>query len=192
MVKKTLKVTNSRELNISDIKNNKIQTINKKIITKTTVPKNGGKIKTKLINIKNTENKDSLNNSLTRPKTNNSLNKNINHKKMSNNSVAGNANNNSYSNLNDPNGKRSHSISENAQIKKEEIKNKQYNNNSTTVILNNNNNNNVSPNILKSRKIPFNNQNAKVKNQGYNSNTFEGNLKKETKTEYTYPYNRKK
>ena len=196
--KKTLKITNSREMNINDLKNNKIGIINKKIIPKNQVPKNGAKIKTKLIYLKNADNKDGfpLDNSLTKPKTNNSLNKSIKHKKISNNSINGNTSgNNSYVNINDTSTKRAHSISDNMQNKKIEIKNKQYNNNSkTTVIVNtngNNSNNSISPILSKNRKIS-NIPTSKNKGQNYNNYTYEGNFKKGNKLEHSYVNNRNK
>ena len=181
--KKTIKITKSRELNINDIKNNKLGIMNKRIISKTTVPKNSnGKGKSKLIYVKNTETKDNIqmNNSVLRPKTNSSFSKGNNNKKISNNSLAGNfSNNNSYVNINDTSIKRSHSISENIQIKKEDVKNKY---NSKKIILNNDNNNvnvNISPNIQKNRKIniPI----SKMKNTNYNSYQYEGNYRTEIK-----------
>ena len=191
--KKTMKVTKSRELNINDLKNTKIGIITKKPISKTHVSKNGGKVKTKLVYFNNTENKDifPLNNSLTKPKTNNSLNKSINNKKIANNSLTVNSSgNNSFYKVNDSS-KRSHSISEAMQIKKDETKKKQYNNNTTKVIINAKNSGNISPNIIKSRKIS-NIPNSKNKNQNYNTHTYDGNFKKETKLENSYVNNKKK
>ena len=195
--KRTLKVTKSREMNINDLKNNKIGIMSKRVIPKTLVPKNGGKIKTKLIYLKNLDNKDGfpLDNSLTKPKTNNSLNKSINHKKISNNSINGNTNvNNSYININETTTKRAHSISDNMQIKKGEINNKQYNNNTTTIIVNTNSNNNntsISPILSKNRKIS-NIPTSKNKSQNLNNFTYEGNYKKGNKLDHSYVNNRKK
>ncbi len=183
--KKTIKITKSRELNINDIKNNKLGIMNKKIISKTAIPKNNnGKVKSKFIYLKNIENKDNLqmNNSALRPKTNSSFNKGINNKKISNNSLAGNfSNNNSYVNIKDTLIKRSHSISENIQNKKEDVKNKY---NSKKIILNNDNNNfnvSISPIIQKNRKIniPI----SKMKNTNINSYQYEGNYKTENKVD---------
>ena len=149
--KKTLKITKSRELNINDLKNNKIGIMNKKIVSKTNIPKNI-KAKAKLIYLNTAENKagSTLNNTGVRPKTNNSSNKIVNRKIISNINISGN-----YVNINDSSIKRSHSISDNLQNKKEEIKNK-FNN--RKIIVNNNNSNNIininiSPNIQKNRKI---------------------------------------
>ena len=95
---------------------------------------------------------------------------------MQNNGLAGNfSNNNSYVNINETSIKRSHSISENVQIKKDEVKSKFNTNN---VIVNSDSNNNIfnaniSPNIQKTRKIPI----SKLKNTNYNSYTYEGNNK---------------
>ena len=132
--------------------------------------------------LKTSEAKESrnLNNSLTRPKTNNSSNKAIIQKKISNSLNEGSSNNNSFSNINNPPSKRSYSISETNQSKVEEKKIKQNNNNTTTVISNKNGKVNISPNIVKSRKIA-NIPVAKNKKL-YNSNTYEGNFKKEAKT----------
>ena len=180
--KRTLKITKSRELNINDLKNNKIGILNKKLVNKIHNSKKGGKpTKTKLVLTKNADNKEGfpLNNSLTRPKANNSLNKNITQKKISNNSIAGNIvgnmNYNTINTNNDPTGKRSHSIAENVLGKPEEGKNS---NNTTRVVVSNSISTNISQNNIKNRKlsIPI----SKVKNPNYNSNTYEGNMKKET------------
>ena len=182
--KKTLKITKSRELNINDLKNNKI--MNKKI-SKTNIPKNV-KAKAKLIYLNTAENKagSTLNNTGVRPKTNNSSNKIVNRKIISNINISGN-----YVNINDSSIKRSHSISDNLQNKKEEIKNK-FNN--RRIIVNNNNSNNIininiSPNIQKNRKIS-NIPLSKIKNTNSNHNTYtyEGNIKNDAKIEY--PNNR--
>ena len=194
--KKTMKVIKSRELNINDVKSNKIGVITKKHISKTQVSNNNQKIKTKLIYLKSSENKEvfPLNNSLTRPKTNNSLNKSINYKKSTNNNIIGNidTNNKSYININDSS-KRSHSISENIQVKKVEVKDKLLKNNATTVIVNtfNDNNSNLSPIIIKSRKIS-NIPISKNKNQNYSSNTYKGNYKKDNNFEQPYVNNKRK
>ena len=194
--KKTMKVIKSRELNINDVKSNKIGVITKKHISKTQVSNNNQKIKTKLIYLKSSENKEvfPLNNSLTRPKTNNSLNKSINYKKSTNNNIIGNidTNNKSYININDSS-KRSHSISENIQDKKVEVKDKLLKNNATTVIVNtfNDNNSNLSPIIIKSRKIS-NIPISKNKNQNYSSNTYKGNYKKDNNFEQPYVNNKRK
>ena len=191
-----MKVTKSRELNINDIKSNKIGVITKKHISKTQVPKNNEKIKTKLIYLKSSENKEvfPLNNSLTRPKTNNSLNKSVNYKKSTNNNIIGNieTNNKSYININDLS-KRSHSISENIPDKKVEAKNKLFKNNATTVIVNTlkDNNSNLSPIIIKSRKIS-NIPISKNKNQNYSSNTYKGNYKRDNNLEQPYANNKRK
>ena len=177
MNKKTLKITKSRELNINDLKNNKIGMINKKLVAKAHNSKKTGKTKTKLVLMKNTDNKEGfpLNNSLTRGKGNNSLSKNIAVKKKSNNSIVVNTTGNiSY---NDHPTKRSHSIAENTITKQEEGLNKQFNNNVTKVVVSTNNSINTSQNSVKSRKIgiPI----SKTKNQNYNTNPFEGSFKKE-------------
>ena len=177
MNKKTLKITKSRELNINDLKNNKIGIINKKIGSKGHNTKKTGKAKTKLILMKNAENKEGfpLNNSLSRGKGNNSLSKNLAVKKISNNNIVVNTTGNiSYK---DYPGKRSHSIAENIVIKQEEGINKQFNNNVTKVVVSTNNSINTSQNSVKNRKIgiPI----SKVKNPNYNSNTFENSLKKD-------------
>ena len=187
--RKAMKVTKSRELNINELKNNKIGIINKKIITKTQIPKNGEKEKNKIFLLNPVENKDSqpLTNSLTRYKTNNSLNKPINQRKISN-IITDRSNTNNNSNINIPTSKRSYSISETNQNKIEENKNKSYNNTKTFVV--NNNNVNISPNIIKSRKIS-NIPLDKNKKQ-YNSNTYEGNFKREAKAENIYVNNKRK
>ena len=187
--RKAMKVTKSRELNINELKNNKIGIINKKIITKTQIPKNGEKEKNKIILLKPAENKDSqpLTNSLTRYKTNNSLNKTINQRKITS-VITDRSNTNNNSNIIIPTSKRSYSISETNQNKAEENKNKSYNNTKTFIV--NNNNVNISPNIIKSRKIA-NIPLDKNKKQ-YNSNTYEGNFKREAKTENIYVNNKRK
>ena len=175
--KKTLKVTKSRELNINDLKNNKIGILNKKIGAKTHNTKKTGKAKTKLVLMKNAENKEGfpLNKSLTRGKANNSLSKNLAVKKISNNSIVMNTTGNI--NYNDRPGKRSHSIAENVLTRQEDGINKQFNNNVTKVIVSTNNSINTSQNSVKNRKIgiPI----SKAKNQNYNTNIFESSLKKE-------------
>jgi len=107
--KKTLKVTKSREVNINEIKNSKIGIITKKH-PKNLIPNNDSR-KGKVNNVENT---------IPRHKSNNSLNKNINHKNISNISITGN------NSINDSSAKRSHSISVNMQNKKDEGKNKQF------------------------------------------------------------------
>ena len=97
-------------MNINEIKNNKVGIITKKH-PKNLIPNNDSR-KGKLNNIEN---------SIPRHKSNNSLNKNINHKNISNNSITGN-----YNSINDSSSKRSHSISVNMQNKKDEGKNKQF------------------------------------------------------------------
>ena len=173
--KRTLKITKSRELNINDIKKNKIGKITKKVATKTQNPKKMGKPKTKLILMKNTDNKEAfpLNNSLQRPKTNNSLNKNGAFKKIST-SMLDNTTGSNYFTFNNNVAKRSLSVTENAPISHEEGVNRQYNN-TTTFIMSSNNSINASLNKSKNRKIGI----PKVKSQNYNSNTFEGSLKRE-------------
>ena len=76
---------------------------------------------------------------------------------------------------NDPTGKRSHSIAENVLGKPEEGKNS---NNTTRVVVSNSISTNISQNNIKNRKISI--PISKVKNPNYNSNTYEGNMKKET------------
>ena len=190
--KKTLKVKTSRELNINDIKNNKLGIFNKKIISKANIPKNG-KAKTKSNYLKTAENKDgpSLNNYGIRPKTNNSFSKIINHKKNSTNSISGNyINNISYSRNNESSIKRSHSISDNLPDKKSEIKNKF---NKRNIIINNNNSNNnnnininISPNFQKNKEIS-NIPILKIKNKYSNFNiyAYEGKKKNDGKKEYS-------
>ena len=176
--KKTVKITKSKELNINDIKNNKISYINKK-----------GKIKTKLIYLKNAENKDifPFNSPLLNPKINNPLTKNIKYKKLSNNSTIGIIKgNNSYFNINDFSIKRANSISENILTTKDEDNNQQNNN---TVIGNSGKNNSISPIINKNRKI----QNISIdKNKNIKSDIPEENYKKENKSENKYVNKRRK
>ena len=166
--KKTMKVTKSRELNINDIKN---INVNKKISKANANKNNGGKAKTKLFQFNNTDNKDELQvNKENRQKTNNSLNKIVNHKKVSgyisscfNTSVSSN--------------KRSRSLSENGQLQIGDNNNK---NNTKIVVINtdgNINNANASPYIQKTKKIPV----SKIKKTNLNFNPNEGNIKKEVK-----------
>ena len=110
-----------------------------------------------------------------------------NQRKISN-IITDRSNTNNNSNINIPTSKRSYSISETNQNKIEENKNKSYNNTKTFVV--NNNNVNISPNIIKSRKIS-NIPLDKNKKQ-YNSNTYEGNFKREAKTENIYVNNKRK
>ena len=164
----SLKITKIKELNFNDIKTNKMGIITKKI-----VHKNGAKPKTKLLNLKNNENKDAPFH--IQKINNNSLNKKINKEKIINNNINGN---NNYSNINNLSIKRSNSTSENIQIKKN--KNIQYNNKVD--------NSNISPinKSLKISNIPF------AYNKNYNSFTYEGNYKKENKSEKTYVTNNRK
>ena len=77
-----------------------------------------------------------------------------------------------YNTFNDNTGKRSHSIIENAESKQEEGISKNYNNNKLVISFNNSIN--ASINNTKNR-IPI----SKVNNSIYNSNTYEGSLKRQ-------------
>ena len=168
--KKTLKITKSRELNINELKNNKFSIIHKKIISKTNIAKHN-KIKSKIIDFKNTENKDGLLNST-------EVCSKTNHRKISHNSLSGNnISNNSYGNINES--KRSQSISENSEIEREKnkkinkqkffISNDNFKNEKDNKIINVN----KSPYIRKIRvasNIPF--SRMKINSQNYNSYTY--------------------
>ena len=182
---KTMKITKSRELNINDIKNTKIDITKNKLISKTHIPQKGRKVNTKLIYLKNQENKEEspLNNSLTKNKTNKSFNNSFNQKISSHNSLSVNPKgSNSYINLSGLS-KKSLFFSENIQ------NNKQSNNTNSAIINNSYNNSNISPIIAKSRKIT---NIPTSKNQNYNGDKNEGNFKKEKKLENSNVNNRNK
>ena len=176
---KTLKITKSRELNINDIKNNKL------IITKKNVKKID-KPKPKLIYLKNKDTKESnlSNKSQTKLKENSSLNKitTINNKLSQNNLTSNKSANNSFVNINESSMKRTSSLKE-----YQEPENNKY-----TIIRNKQNttkkyssNNIIVSSAVKKGKIsniPLSKTKV-INNKNYNTYTFEGNFKSGLKKE---------
>ena len=187
---KTLKITKSKELNIKDIKNNKLSLITKKNIYKAFHTKKGDKPKTKLLQIRNRDTKktESLNKTQFISKPNTSLNKTT----FDSNTISLNipfenkSANNSFVNINDSSINRYvglkeyqsqgnfNSIDKNNQIKKAKTKNKK------------------SPNNMKKGKalnIPIS-YNKINNNRNYSSNSYDKKFKTDFKTDKPIP-NRK-
>ena len=180
---KTLKITKSKELNIKDIKNNKLSMITKKNINKALHTKKGDKPRTKLIQIRNRDIKktESLNKTQFITKPNTSLIKTtLDSNFASSNLLFENKSaNNSFVNIDDTSINRSNglkvyqsqgsfnTIDKNIEIKKEITKNKK------------------SPNNMKKGKvlnIPIS-YNKINNNRNYNSNTYDRKFKAGFKTD---------
>ena len=166
--KKRLKITKSRELNIKELKNNKMLMMGTNNALKGSGSKHAGKAKAKLVYLTTTENKDAfpLDNTGVRPKINYSFNKKTsNPKKLLNKS---NSNDNSSSqNIKEISGKRSYSISDNSTDVNAENKN----NNSKRGRVSYSNTNMpdiISSNLVKNKKIL---SIPKTNNLFYNSKT---------------------
>mgnify|MGYP006873023402 CR=1 FL=1 len=180
---KTLKITKSKELNIKDIKNNKLTMITKKNISKALHTKKGIKPKTKLIQIRNRDTKktESLNKTQFISKPNASLYKTTLESNIipSNISYENKSANNSFVNINDTSINKNsdlkeyqsqgnfNTIDKNKKIKKAILKNKK------------------SPNNMKKGKylnIPIS-SNKTNNNRNYNSNTYDNKIKTGLKTD---------
>jgi len=180
---KTLKITKSKELNIKDIKNNKLSIITKKNITKALHTKKGDKPRTKLIQIRNRDVKktESLNKTQFISKPNTSLIKTTLDSNITSSNLPfeNKSANNSFINIDDTsinrvNGLKVYqsqgnfnTIDKNKQIKKEITKNKK------------------SPNNMKKGKvlnIPIS-YNKINNNRNYNSNTYDRKFKAGFKTD---------
>ena len=186
---KALRVINSREISINEIKNSKLGMITKKNIPKTMIARNGDKTKQKANNIKVNDTKEinSLNKSQSRPKPYISINTSrtvLNNKKVSNNALSGiKSANNSYVNINETS-KRSFSLKES----QEQENNRNFGNRTKQYNIKKINNTNTTNNITnpvsikrgKISNIPV----AKTKmtyNRSYNNTTFETKFKSASK-----------
>ena len=164
---RTLKITKSRELNIDDIKNNKLGLIVKKNMPKKLFSKKEDNPKEKLIHINNNDIKEvaSLNKNQLRAKPYISSNKtNICTRKISSNFTSQKmSENNSFVNINDKSKNRSISLIE-YQPKEN---NQKYNIKK------------VNTNINKSHRITLNINKSKnnIINRNYSSKEYEGNIK---------------
>ena len=181
---KTLKITNCREITVSDRKTNNKFIITKNI-PKTMVTKKYDKPKSRINHIKrDTKENLSLNNTELRSKQYTSLNKNNTQTKLITHHVlsANKSINNNYVNVNESSGNRANSFKQHQpeENNRNIRRTNQYN---TTQKINNNNL--KSPNNNKRGKygnIPI----SKMKlsnNRSYNSSTFESNFKSGLKVE---------
>ena len=164
---KTLKITKSRELNINDIKNNKLSLITKKNLPKILFIKKDDKPKEKINNTNNKDNQKALllNSNQLRAKPYISSNKTkICTKKISSNFTSQKmSENNSFMNINDKSLNRSISLIE-YQPKEN---NQKYNIKKVNTNINKYHNKTININKSKNNII----------NRNYNSNTYERNIK---------------
>ena len=183
---KTLKITKSKELNIKDIKSNKLSLITKKNISKAINKKKGDKPNTKLIQIRNRDTKkiESLNKTQFIAKPNTSLNKATLDSNITSSNIPfeNKSANNSFVNINEISVNRVNGL-------------KEYQSQGNFNIIDKNKQ--IKKAITKSKKSPYNMKKGKVlnipisynkinNNRNYNSNTYDRKFKTGFKTDKTY------